>query len=357
MNENLRAWAQKVIDSITPFAEKFNLDFYPLQSPIQENPQVLILGLNPGGGYTYISQKEKWKFEGDKMSVERLLQGNPFFKLESNEWSYFKGLKRISFTRELLERGDFVLMNYYYLSTKKFSDVGKKHKDALEKCKDLTFELIDLLKPSLILVMGTANGIDFLPFENKRTVIDGHKQRLLIQGNHKDIPVFAIPHPSWLAITSDEIEAIDANLKEGVINLSLTKFDFQKINLKMAFSLDGLNEKLQESSIYFDEVKPGQFDCVIDGVGERLLLRIVPKGKYWGIRDANPVSHKHFENIKKSDLYIGAVSDPKVLKQQSWLIKKEFKMYAVSRQEDLNDFVAEDLLQLVYAIRAARVSC
>lgn len=354
MNENLRAWAQKVIDSITPIAEKFDTDFYPLQSPMLEKPQVLILGLNPGGGYTYNSQKVNWKFEGDRMSVDQLLRGNPTFESESNTWSYIKGLKKFSFIRELLDQDEYILMNYYYLSTSRFVDVAKEHKDALDKCKDLTFELIDLLKPSLILVMGTANGIDFLPFENKRTVRDGHKQRLLVKGNHKDIPVFAIPHPSWLAITSAEIEAIDVNLKEGALSRPLTKFEFQKINLKTAISIDEINEKLHDSSIHFEEAKAGQFDCIIDGLDEKLLIRIVPQNRYWGLRDAMPVAHKHFENLKNEDIYIGAITEPKILKQQSWLVKKEFKMYAVSKQEDLGNLVAEDIRSLVDAINIAR---
>lgn len=354
MNENLRAWAQKTIDTITPFAEEINVDFYPLQSPMLEKPQVLILGLNPAGGHTYISQKETWKFEGDQMSVDQLLRGNPTFELENNTWSYIKGLRKFSFIRELLDQGDYVLMNYYYLSTSRFADVGKRHKDALGKCKDLTFELIDLLKPSMILVTGTANGIDFLPFENKRTVSDGHKQRLLVTGNHKDIPVFAIPHPSWLAITSAEIEAIDVNLKEGALGRPLTKVEFQKINLKTAVSIEGINEKLHGSSIHFKEAKAGQFDCIIDGLDDKLLIRIVLKDRYWGLRDAMPIAHNYFDNLKNKGMYISAITEPKVSKQQSWLVKKEFRMYAISKQEDLIDSLAEDILSLVNAINNAR---
>lgn len=49
--KSLTDWAQKVIDRITPLAKESNKAFYPLQFPVKMNPDILIIGLNPGGDY------------------------------------------------------------------------------------------------------------------------------------------------------------------------------------------------------------------------------------------------------------------------------------------------------------------
>ena len=64
MNKELQNWAEKVIKEITPDAINLNKDYYPFQSKAIENPDILFLGLNPGGGSSYESQstKNKWEF-------------------------------------------------------------------------------------------------------------------------------------------------------------------------------------------------------------------------------------------------------------------------------------------------------
>ena len=78
---SLVAWAEKVIEKCTPNAEKFNLEYYPLQSKAKLNPEILFIGLNPGGGYGYDCQinNPDWEFDklNSKLTAQRLLKGNP----------------------------------------------------------------------------------------------------------------------------------------------------------------------------------------------------------------------------------------------------------------------------------------
>ena len=109
-------WAEEVINKFTPWAEKFNIDYYPLQSKAKENPEYLIIGLNPGGGNTYNSQKgnRAWQFVNSKMTVERLLKGNPYFGYEKDKWSIIQGLNKIPFCKDVLEKEDYCFINYFY---------------------------------------------------------------------------------------------------------------------------------------------------------------------------------------------------------------------------------------------------
>lgn len=280
---SLETWAEETINLITPYAEKLNLDFYPLQSPadLNCNPKVLFLGLNPGGGATYESQKMSpdWEFVNGKMTVQRLLKGNPFFNKASG-WPLIKGLRRINLFQEVLQSDSYLLANYYYLSTSDFKQVQSDpdHKEALRKCKEQTLKLINILKPELIIVLGTSSGIDQLPFNNNKTLLKGYYQRLIVSAEFENIKVCAIPHPSTMAITHDEANAINQNLTEFCCQKELTEYHFSPIDYD-SFSMEVLNMKLRDNDIdiQFDEVKKDEFTTTLPYKNNKLLLKIVKK--------------------------------------------------------------------------------
>src|SRR5690606_28449608 len=131
-----------------------------LQSPAKANADVLFLGLNPGGGYSYDCQKNnpQWEFSNGMMSQDRLLNGNPDFNNALQNWSLFKGLKQIPFIKDVISEDKYILTNYYYLSTKSFDEVlnDRTQIEVVNACKRLTLELIGIIQPKIIIVLGTS---------------------------------------------------------------------------------------------------------------------------------------------------------------------------------------------------------
>lgn len=359
----LEKWAEETIDLVTPFAEELNKDFYPLQSPAVPgcHPAVLFLGLNPGGGYDYESQKKNtaWEFKDGKMTVQRLLKGNPSFENQALEWPLLKGLKRIGRFKEILDKGDFVLANYYYLSTPDFKEVQSNlHKEALTLCKQQTLKLINILNPGLIIVLGTSAGIDQLPFSDKKTVLSGYNQRLIVSARSENSKVYAIPHPSTMAITQEEADAIDQNMRELFKDETLTKYNFIKINYD-EISIDALNQKLKEVGIglQFKEDKKDEYSSNLPYKNSRLILKILNKKneKYFCIRDADAGNKgqidRYYKNLESPEMITDCIADPKSVRMNGWLIQKFFKMYGANSLENFYHLLIEDMGSLYKSIR------
>lgn len=232
MNTALENWAKRVIEEVSKVASEAKLDFYPLQSAAKMYPDILFLGLNPGGGATYESQCNNldWGPQGVPMTVERLLLGNPDYEKNGPHWTIIRGLNKIPSFANVLSNADYVFANYFYLSTPDFSDVPKKYKEALALCERLTYEFIDIIKPKKIIILGTSSGIDRLNITEKKVILQGFWQRLLMSGFLNDIPVYAITHPSTMAITYEEIAALDKNFNESIAGKNLTEFSFVPVN-------------------------------------------------------------------------------------------------------------------------------
>ncbi len=165
-SEELISWAEKVIDVCTPVAEEFNLEYYPLQSRVKSRPTFLFIGLNPGGGYGYDSQKGNpaWQFDflKSRLTAQRVLLGNPAFDngFHNGKWKYGRGLSKIPFLRESIKNYDFVFANYIFYSSKTCSEINKKElKNSIEENISLTKKLIEIIKPKFIIVLGTEVGL------------------------------------------------------------------------------------------------------------------------------------------------------------------------------------------------------
>lgn len=366
MNKELQNWAEKVIKEITPDAINLNKDYYPFQSKAIENPDILFLGLNPGGGSSYESQstKDKWEFidsfdeKGKSIKVmkpERLLGGNPFFEINSDEWKFIKGLRKISMFDKALNENKFVLANYFYLSTADFYEAETFHKDVFEKCKKLTYEMIQLIKPKLIVVLGTSKGIDQLDeFKNKRLILSGNHQRLLISADYNNTKVIAIPHPSLMAITEKEIEAINTNILELIEEKPFTNYEFKKINFSQ-FSINNIEKIIEEKGIKADFVQnKNVYDWIIDNGTNKILVRFSVKDKYFGIRDFNAKTsgspNRFYINIENADLYISTITKPLFFKTNSWTVQKFFSQYEFDNLSALYQLIATDLTNLYHKI-------
>ena len=372
MNPDLKKWAEKVINEISPIARKLNKDFYPFQSAVKNNPEILFLGLNPGGGSTYESQskKDEWEFINSydeenqpikMMKPERLLNGNPFFDKNSEDWKYIKGLRRILLFNEALNSDNYVLGNYYYLSTADFKEAEKvEHKEVIEKCKGLTYEMINLIRPKLIVILGTSKGIDQLKeFKNQKLVLSGHHQRLLITATYGETKAIAILHPSTMAITHHETDAINTNINEFISGKEYTEFEFKKIDW-LKFCINEVAKTLETKNIKTDFKSKDKsveiFDWVIGNEEDQLLIRFDIKNKYFGIRDfkakTTGTSDRFYSYLQNSQKYIESIADPKLEKSNSWLVQKFFEGYEFEDLQSLYNHIANDLSQLFEKVNA-----
>jgi hypothetical protein len=356
--DNIQKWAAEVINTFSPLAEKVDLAFYPLQSEVKLSPKVLFLGLNPGGNHSYRCQKENdnWDFIDRKtMSVARLLAGNPTFDSAREKWPIIRGLKTIPFLKDVLNEGNFCMMNYYYMNTSNFNTVlgDSRLEEMLEISKAYTFKFIDLIKPEMIIVLGTGNGIDRLQFTDKKTVLNGISLRLLVKSQYKDIPVLAIPHPSRMMLQAVEIKALDQNIRETCNHTELTKFAIPSFRSFSEPDINNINHLLNHTLLHFGESK-GIYDCVFSGIGnDKLLLRIVVKSKerYWGLRAFEPINHDWYNHLKYGEVYRDAISGDKDYCKDSWVVLKKIRTYGATSQIELERLLAQDIINLTKAIQ------
>lgn len=354
-----KEWAERVIEEVSIYAERLDLAWYPLQSPSIKNPKVLFLGLNPGDDSSYTSQKNNdlWEFIAQRqMAPERLLKGNPYFELEKDEWPIVRGLKSIPYFNNLLNDGDYVFMNYFYLNTKSFKEVDKSHDLSSVKTisKELTYQYIDLVKPEMIIVLGTSNGIDELDktfFSDRQVMLQGISQRLLVKASYKGTPVLAIPHPSWLMLQPIEREAINQNIYEASIGLSLSLFDIPKTRPITRFDISCLEIEMNNGKkLLFHRVKKDTYNCEIEGCGPDLLT--IQLGFHnaeccWSIRSATKFNGSWINNLKYRDTYINSVDNVTNYNEEGWLFRKHFASYGAKSQSELKELVLMDIQSLI----------
>jgi len=357
----LQDWAKKVINLVTPYAQqnKYNKTFYPLQSPIAENPDVLILGLNPKGNFNYSDQAYNpiWEFENGIMTVERLLNGNPTYVEEHENWKIIKGLRKIHVLDRAIKEEKYVYANYFYLNTDTFDEVYEQE-DALDICKELTYDLINILSPRLIVILGTADGFDKLnDFDGKKLILRGKRQRLLISAYYKGIPVIAIPHTSRMILSVEELQAINTNILEIYEGNTLTKFencfdqDFSKDQFDYSLFEQKLNNSLPPAILSFNRINgKGLYEGFLKGKIDTIRIVIDTKHKYIAIRDCNIIDSKSkdrfFANLLGAEKYLKCFQLPYKMKVEGHLLKKTFGQYASSSLKELYQAIADDLMSL-----------
>jgi len=341
----LQQWAAEVIEKITPIAEEINLAYYPLQSEAKMNPELLIIGLNPGsqGEYKEQKTKDKWEFKDGKMTTERLLKGNPFID-EKDEWKIFRGLNRIPFIKQAVDTNNYCFMNYVYFGTSDFNKI-KGHAKAVETCTALTKKFIEIIKPKRIIVLGL-EGIESIS-KIEKTLLKGKSKRLLVQG--RDLfgkQILGISHPSY-AVSAAEYEAIDTNIKEFYEGKPLTSFPF-KSNVT-TIDVDKLNNLLAGALNFKLRGKDTQvYEAQVKGVGDDVLdfridLRKPPV--YLSFR-----SLEHPKKLENTEVYKNTFKEPFSLEVNAWFVEKFLNNYP--QEQAIEQEMADDLLSLLKAIKA-----
>jgi hypothetical protein len=196
-----------------------NLTFYAFQSAPKENPDLLILGINPAGEYTYsdLYNNPAWGLTIEKqMTADVLLKENPFFH-NHETWTIWKNLCK-SFTNERMNNilNSSMYMNFVYFNTPNIDILlSKKHgTEVFNKCRDFSLELItNIIRPKQILCLGTGGCFDKLSIIHKEVLLADGK-RLLVKGKLLDIPIYGIPHPSGARTSDDNRKRIGELLRK-----------------------------------------------------------------------------------------------------------------------------------------------
>lgn len=196
-------WKKEVADTCDSFAKNkdfdLDLDFYVFQSSVQFAPPILMIGANPGGLKSY-SSGNKANNRERRIKSDLGYDSNQF--LDNPEWrsnslrSLFAGEKLLS----MFENA--VITNLAYFNTNKFAELKKRTgaREAIDFCKKSNRELINILQPKNIILMGNIALDGLTKFFDKPMIpiltTDDEKTAMIKQTSIDGIPTFWIHHPS-----------------------------------------------------------------------------------------------------------------------------------------------------------------
>ena len=195
-------WLQDVRDQCHEFAQEIDLDFYIFQTQVNEyNPDLLIIGINPGGDNKYSDWFKKKENVGVQIRpIISLSQGvntlveKPNWEIEEKERGADKMRAAFSrvFTAEsglkpILENA--VMMNIIYFNTKSEADLNLLPKEVKEFCRLKTLEFISILNPKNILFLTSESKLKKYGVKNIENISDSVKK-----GKFNEFDVFCIPH-------------------------------------------------------------------------------------------------------------------------------------------------------------------
>lgn len=287
--EKLNTWADFTVDYCHNLAiNKIDRSFYVFQSEPQENPQILILGLNPYGTYQYNSMFNSpidgWGLNNFKKMIPKVfIHQNPWYNDGKNaedgkEWNILKNLaKTINITEDFSKLFyNMVYMNILYFNSKDFNEFKNSFKEhwqiVYENCIKLSSLLIfEVIKPEKIICLGIYNC--FNPFVGNavtEVLIKGHLHKY----KKNNVNIYGITHPS--ARVSNFLREnigwhIFADLSQKSIMISLEKkiiiienilceiaktnrllFYVEKDKLNKKFGSFTFNHELTNRVIYFE---------------------------------------------------------------------------------------------------------
>lgn len=351
MNKELNNWAEKVIADCTPILEKYKLGFYPFQAKFNKKLDILIIGLNPGSN-RYDGTKEIYNEPKEvNLSIEEIFSGNSVYNEDKGNWKIYQNLMKIDFIKNL--SGEFNYMNYLYFPTTKFNDIKNiKDFDVINICKTLTLDLIKIINPKIIIVLGTSLGIDTIA-RNTKTILNGYRKRLVVQGEIEGIKAYGIPHPSYnnFQKENEEISKVLQTLISGkdVIPYSLSRTDDvgEKVVKKKDFDIQKINEIFKKLKFQFEKFnnKDHLFKAVFKCKNNDILdFRIDIKNEYFAFRSLDKTKDAFF-GLRGKENYKNLFFENAEIEKNSWLVYKTFQNYNPS--QTVENQIVGDLNKLV----------
>lgn len=212
-------WLEEVSNQCHEFALECDLDFYVFQTPCNNyNPELLIIGINPGGDSRYskiLREKGYTKRPASDLGYDvNTLTTKPEWEKGKNGSDVMRDrLGRVfnkeNQLKETLENA--VMMNLYYFNTQKQVDLREVSKEAKDFCVNKTIEFIEILNPKNILFL-TSDKNNLRPCKVTELKYQGNNIK---KGILNKYPVFTIPHYSYFgAYSKVKAAAMGKTLRE-----------------------------------------------------------------------------------------------------------------------------------------------
>ena len=343
--QKLQIWAKEAIKYCHPIAETLDRAFYAFQSEPVESPELLLLGLNPGGDFNY----------GNVMFSEAFLQQNPWYFGGHNydpkaQWNILNKLQVTKSVTPELDKlfNDMVYMNLLYFNSIDFSEFISHAKskningqEVFDKCSQLTKELIfNIIKPKRIICFSIDNCFNRLNSEN--ATVSEIIPRLLHYTTIQGIKTYGIRHPSARYSNLDR-QRTGYYLSHEIFK---TEIPATLPTLAPQYIKKITKEQLAELRLYLQkEIKlesDGQLHFTANN-GDELSLRVCACD-YIGFR----ARHKHNNQNKEwndgiqKEHYVPLLFELGFITSITWLGVKYFKNYNFNTIEELGKEIVID---------------
>ena len=206
-NQNLNNMLQEVANGCHQIATNstynMDMDFYVFQSSVSFQPELMIIGSNPGGEVSYRVMNQKWGRERRTANDLGISECNQF--IVNDGWGSMRSLCELfsgPILRPVFEKA--VITNIVYFNTGSCQGLRKRMnqggREALQFCVRKNLELIRILCPQHIVLMGNPVRDNLMkyfdkPLQSLLTTPSGGLN-LIQETTLNGIPTYCIHHPS-----------------------------------------------------------------------------------------------------------------------------------------------------------------
>lgn len=366
--EVLATWADNTAKGYVSIAKDLGDEapsFYTQSdlTKLGQSPEVMILGINPGSGGTYIEQRanSNWDLSGADMDGTHLILGNYCKDANSRpvwenrgKWNYWKRLRNyfrnVAEGNPLDDESKFVLSNISFFNTPKANQLSN---ELLLKSIPYSIELINIIKPKHIVFLSGKNTLRKLYATSrvsKAFLLEYHEVcNGIYEGIFDGIPCLGVPHPS-AHLTSYERMRVILSIADFMNNddvkteYNIAEFETIK-NHTVSFSKDvvlrTVSAKLKDS-LKLSECKEKLCRFNLD---DNIEYTITSSGKgYVAIRHINYNKKKKYGESPyfKEDEYRKKLGELNFdTNNHVWLGEKLFRSYGSSNEEIVKSILEE----------------
>jgi hypothetical protein len=199
-------------------SEEYSSGYAVFYGPVHYRPELMLIGLNPGGYRSCFNGKKEILRSSDEQMEYLKYRNDPTYPIAGKTANMFDSIGLL----KLLETS--VKINLNFFRSKNWSDLSKQH---LTECINLTFEIIDTLKPKVILceclfvfdilqkkLINTARATSFATQKNNRN------RRIYASITQQDfavpLTIIGITHLTGSRPSKSDIESIGISLQEDI---------------------------------------------------------------------------------------------------------------------------------------------
>ena len=384
IQEEIVKWAEKTVREYHEIASRkeVNLAYYTQSdlSLISEEPELMIVGINPGSGGTYKEQCENknWSYlYNNNQDKNHLLKGNycreegkPSSWDVHKKWKYWAGLKKCLSKTNLNaiidDDSKIIVTNASFFSTKKANGISDS---LLIETIPYTLDLINITNPKhLIFLSGKScferlhrlsKSSNLIQFEYK------HVCGNIYIGKLKGKLCVGIPHPTYK--TNDELDLVASVIPYLISSGNYEHIDIALIQKECAKQIKEYEERIRnkkkqrEFSDLNNLIEKVISECNIEAYEER-NHRYKLNGKY-GItitdREKGYIAIRHIDYDTKG---YANTQDEEVLamremlkergyntSEKVWIGKKMFSQFG-NNENDIIEAVCKEIKEIIQKI-------